>query len=398
MAARAPRRVPSYRLHKRSGQAVVTLDGRDFYLGPFGSVASRAEYDRLVAEWMANGRRLPAAGDAAAPADFTVSELLVAYLEHADTYYRRKDGTPTTEPASIRQTIPPLRRLYGATPARDFGPLALKAVRRAMIDDDLCRNEVNKRVGRVVRIFKWAVENELVPAAVYHGLKAVAGLRAGRSEARETAPVRPVPEAFVQAVRPLVARQVRAMIHLQLLTGMRPGEVCQMRTCDLDTSGAVWVYTPVCHKTQHHGKERPIYLGPRAQDILRPWLRLDTTAHLFSPAEAMDERRAARRAARKTKVQPSQRARRRKARPRRAPGSCYTTKAYHHAIRAACKRAGIDPPWHPHQLRHNAATALRREFGLDVARTVLGHSSPAVTQVYAEADRAKAADAMARVG
>ncbi len=56
------------------------------------------------------------------------------------------------------------------------------------------------------------------------------------------------------------------------------------------------------------------------------------------------------------------------------------------------------PNWHPHQLRHNAATRLRREFGLDVARAVLGHSSPAVTEVYAELDQAKAADAMARIG
>jgi integrase len=56
------------------------------------------------------------------------------------------------------------------------------------------------------------------------------------------------------------------------------------------------------------------------------------------------------------------------------------------------------PQWHPHQLRHNAATKFRQEFGLDVARAVLGHSSPVVTEVYAELDAAKAAKAMERVG
>ncbi len=56
------------------------------------------------------------------------------------------------------------------------------------------------------------------------------------------------------------------------------------------------------------------------------------------------------------------------------------------------------PKWHPHQLRHNAATRLRKEFGLDTARAVLGHSSTAVTEVYAELDRDKAAHAMARIG
>ena len=59
------------------------------------------------------------------------------------------------------------------------------------------------------------------------------------------------------------------------------------------------------------------------------------------------------------------------------------------AIARACKRAGV-PRWHPHQLRHNAATWLRKEFGLDVARVILGHSSPVVTEVYAEMDREKA--------
>jgi integrase len=56
------------------------------------------------------------------------------------------------------------------------------------------------------------------------------------------------------------------------------------------------------------------------------------------------------------------------------------------------------PPWHPHQLRHNAATWLRREFGLETARVVLGHASADVTEGYAEADFGKAAEAMGRVG
>jgi integrase len=56
------------------------------------------------------------------------------------------------------------------------------------------------------------------------------------------------------------------------------------------------------------------------------------------------------------------------------------------------------PDWHPNHLRHNAATALRKEFGLDVARVILGHSSPAVTEVYAEVDREKAMVVMERVG
>jgi integrase len=67
------------------------------------------------------------------------------------------------------------------------------------------------------------------------------------------------------------------MIQFQRLSGMRPQEVCSMRTIDVDTSGRVSVYTPETHKTEHHGRERRIYLGPSAQVILRPWLRPELT-------------------------------------------------------------------------------------------------------------------------
>ena len=385
-------RTPSYRLHKPTGKAVVTLAGRDFYLGRHGSEESRVEYDRLVAEWLVSGRRLPAS---VAEPEVTVNELMLAYFRHAQGYYL-KDGKPTSEVRNIGIAIRPVRNLYGHSPARNFGPLALKAVRQALIESGICRNEVNKRVRHTIRAFKWAAAEEMIPASVYHGLQAVTGLRRGRSEARETAPVKPVPEAFVDAIRPYVSRQVWAMVQIQSLAGMRPGEVCIMRTQDVDTSGRVWVFTPGSHKTQHHGKERRIYLGPQAQAILRPWLRPELSAYLFSPADVVAERKAELRRNRKTPVQPSQR-NRAKPKPQRKAGDFYETDAYRRAIARACKAADV-PDWHPHQLRHNAATRLRKEFGLDAARAVLGHSSTSVTEIYAELDGAKAEEAMARVG
>src|SRR5206468_2863328 len=125
----------------------------------------------------------------------------------------------------------------------------------------------NQRVGRIVRLFKWAASEELVPAGVYLGLKCVSGLPKGRTRARETEPVRPVGDEAIEAILPHVSRQVRAMIELQRRTGMRPGEVVIMRTCDVDTSGEVWVFTPGDHKTAHLGRERKIYLGPRAREV-----------------------------------------------------------------------------------------------------------------------------------
>jgi integrase len=266
-----------------------------------------------------------------------------------------------------------------------------------MIDAGLARTTINQRVGRVVRLFKWAVESELVEPAVYQALRAVRGLPKGRSAAHEPGPVRPVPEADVQAIRPHVARQVWAMVELQRLTGMRPGEVTAMRTGDLDTTGPVWAYTPPRHKTAHHGRGRTVYLGPRAQEVLRPWLRADPGAHLFSPREAVEERQAERRRRRRTPLTPSQLARKRVGTPGRPPGERYTTRTYHHAVKYGCRRAGV-PAWHPHQLRHNAATRLRSEFGVEVARVILGHGRLEATEIYAEADRAKALSVMEQAG
>src|SRR5262249_20093207 len=92
-------RVPSYRLHKQSGQAMVTLtDGlggrRDVLLGEYGTTQSRAEYARVLAEWEANGRRCPRPGATRADG-LTVSELILAFWNHAEQHCRRPDGTTT---------------------------------------------------------------------------------------------------------------------------------------------------------------------------------------------------------------------------------------------------------------------------------------------------------------
>jgi integrase len=143
------------------------------------------------------------------------------------------------ERQNLIYALRPLKTTYGRLPAAEFSPLKLKAVRQAMIDSGWCRNEVNQRIGRIKRFFGWAVENEHLPPGVLHGLRAVRGLSRGLTEAREAPPVKPVPEAFVNAVKKRQSPHVWAMIGFQRFTGMRPGEVCTMRTADIDTSAAV---------------------------------------------------------------------------------------------------------------------------------------------------------------
>ncbi len=84
--------LPKYRKHRASGQAIVTIGGRDFYLGPYGTKASRLEYDRVICQWLENGRQPILDEDETA--GITVLEILDRFWQHAKTYYRR-DGKPT---------------------------------------------------------------------------------------------------------------------------------------------------------------------------------------------------------------------------------------------------------------------------------------------------------------
>lgn len=147
---------------------------------------------------------------------------------------------------------------------------------------------------------------------------------------------------------------------------------------------------PARHKTEHHGIERLIYLGSRAQAIITPYLLRPTKAYLFSPKDAV---RQTRERLRRGNNPPKKR----RPSPKRIPGNRYTRRSYYSAIKRGCEKAGIEV-WGPNRLRHSAATYPRKRFGIEAARVVLGHRSSAVTEVYAELDRAKAADIMVEVG
>jgi integrase len=400
----SPTRTPSYRKHKPTGQAVVTLNGRDIYLGRHGSKESKAEYDRLIAEWLVAGRRLPVRES------LSVNELALAYWRWAISYYRwGKHGG-----YNLKDVLRIAKELYGHTPAVEFGPLALKACRQKMTEKDWCRTYVNAQVDRLRRMFRWAAAEEMLPASVYEQLHTVEGLRRGRTDVREGRKVKPVALEHVEATLPFLPPTVQAMVRFQLLTGCRPAEVCLVRPIDIDLKDPTcWAYRPHKHKTEHYDQERVILIGPRAQDVLRPFLGTKVDGYCFSLAAAEAERSAKRRQARKTKVQPSQAKRVRKTNRKRAPGDHYDVTSYRNAILRACAKADakahednpaivaeqpLVPAWKPNQLRHARATELRKVAGLDVCKTILGHNKVETTQIYAEKDLAAAKDLVAKIG
>jgi integrase len=423
---RLVRMVPRYRKHRPSGQAVVVLSGQTFYLGPHGTKASKHEYDRLVMEWLARGRQpLRRDGDVD---ELAVVELIDRYDQWAVGHYIRRRGKVASEVHALRSAARHLRQLYGRELINEFGPHMLKAVRESMIRAGWARGTINSQVERIVRMFRWGVEEELVRGDTLQALDAVRGLQAGRSKARETIPVGPVADAVVNATFEHLPPIVADMVRLQRLTGCRPEEVCTIRPCDVDTSSDVWKFRPPVHKTTHQGRERVIFIGPKGQDVLRPYLLRTKESYCFVPAESERKRREAAHDRRVTPLHAGNRpGTNRAASPVRPAGQCYTTGSYRRAIQRACELAfgmpaevrngpADEPPekrksrrelarawresncWSPNQLRHSAATEIRKRFGLEASQVVLGHSAADVTQVYAERDQAKAAAVMAQVG
>lgn len=387
--------VPAYLKHSASGQAITVIrteDGKrkQIYLGQHDSPESHRNYREILARYLN-----PAIGvsepQEAAPSTtrWTVADVVARFLAWADTYYRGPDGVSTREYPNFHAAAALLLQLYRDEAAVDFGPLKLKQVRELMVERGWSRRTVNMQTRRLKQVFKWAVENELVPGETFVRLQAVAGLKRGRTPAREPDPVHPVAWPDVEIILPHVPRIVSVMILLQWHTGMRPNEVVQIRTADVDRSGPVWIYKPRQHKNAYRGHTREIYIGPEGQKVLQPYLRADPEAFLFQPIEVAEERSKRRRVDRKTPLWPSHMrllAARLREDPQRAPGERYSTASYRRAIHRACAAAKIDQ-WSPNRLRHARATEVRRRFGLEAAQVILGHASADITQVYAERDR-----------
>jgi integrase len=317
-----------------------------------------------------------------------IGSLVGAYLDFARTYYLDASKQPGREVENVKRALTHLVDVYPTLPPEEFGPLKLKEVREAMIKTGLSRGVINQRVGVIKRMFKWAASEELVPVNVYHGLQSVDGLKRGRSEAKETDPIVAIAEAHVYAVLPHATPVVAAMIELQLLTCMRSGELVIMRPMDLETTGKIWQYRPATHKTAYRGHQRVVAIGPRGQEIIKPFLKRKLDAYCFSPAEAMQQYRDGHYRA-GTKM-PSD------------LGERYTTRSYANAVQYAIKAAREAKvkveSFHPHQLRHTAATRIRKELGLDAARAALGHRNLKIADDYAELDQALAGKAAAKLG
>ena len=239
----------------------------------------------------------------------------------------------------------------------------------------------------------------MIPADNYIAIKCVDPLKRGRCKAPEAKAISIVANSLVDATVQLLTPVVADMIRFQKLVGCRPGEIVRITPAMVNRTEDVWTIELTEHKTAYRGKSRTLYLGPKAQSIIEPYLLRNGDAACFSPQESERQRLDAKHAARVTPPsygnKPGSNKLSRK--PRKAPGRCYTSSTYARAIKYACQRGKLEH-WHPNQLRHSAATAIRKEFGLEAAQLILGHSGADITQIYAERDSAKAIEVAKAVG
>ena len=370
--------LPSYLLHKSSGQARVRLGGKEHLLGPFGSEQSRIRYGELIAKFaagvpvdpLADSNRGTFRGTGNDDPGPSVAELILAFLAHAETHYV-KNGQPTSEQDCIRSAVRPLRELYGMTPAKDFGPLALKAVRAKLVEAGLCRNTVNIHVSRIRHVFRFAVANEMIPAGVLTRLEAVEPLLAGRTKAPDHRPRTAVAQDKIDAVREQVGPLVRDLIDLQLLTGSRSGELLMLTTATINRTGEVWTAQLANHKTVHHGHRRTLHFGPRAQLILAKYLKADPAKPLFAITRGAYCRAT---------IRGCERAFGLPVELRRISKNLPT--AEREKRRRLASEWREENCWSPHWLRHTAATRVREQRGIESTQAMLGHSATAMTEHY----------------
>lgn len=389
-------RLPKLCRNKTRDRAFVLERGKRIYLGKWGAPETEAAYQLYIHNLTSRGPREPIEG-----AGVTIIELAAAFFEARAEYYV-KNGKQTNQLARFRTACEFPVKYYGSTVANEFGPKRLLECRNLMeTSGRFSRRYINTLITCFRSVVKFGVERELVRPETLTALQAIAPLKRGRSVAGELPPVQAVDARIVETTCEALAPTIAAMVRLQRYTGMRPGEVCQMRAGDIFVGGGeIWIYTIRSDKTDYRRPEwakKRVPLGPKAQAILTPYLiekEGEPDAFLFSPEAAAQERALELRRARKTPATKQTRDRDARQKVRRyAP--CYDAGTYGRAIARATKALGL-PRWSPNQLRHLYATEIRAKFGLEASQLMLGHSNANVTQIYAERDFNKAIE-IARV-
>lgn len=300
--------------------------------GDYNSPESLAAFHRMCQHVAITGE-LPAE----APPELTVASLCERFEVYAAVRY-----SGSNEARNLGYAVKELVAIFADVPAVKFGPASLKVVRARIVERGLCRATANRRAKQIVQIFAWAVEEELIGPDVWQALKAVRPIPKGRDGSFDYDPIRPVDLEQYRRTIEAIAPHYRVALEVQRMTGMRSGELLAMRPQDVDMLGTHWFYRPVHHKTRHAIGDKIIGIPEPAAVLLVANMPKDYTCRWFP----------------------------------------WRVDSHYHAVCRVCDKLEI-PRWHPHRLRHNAATIIEQAFGSrEPARILLGHTNEKTTGKY----------------
>jgi len=368
----------------------------------YGSDEAQESYNKLVAEWLARGRKLPnhpkrkpRRATIAEVSDtgvevLTVGQLVGQYQEWAERRY-----TNSNQAEIIFYALRPMTECYGSLPACEFSPNKLRAVRSLMVERQWTRSNLNRAISLVRGAFGWGVSHELIPESIHAALRLVEPIPYGAEGVKESQPKELVSDEMIEAIRPYLSRQVYSLLRLAMLSGARMGELVQLKPGLLnpvEVDGVrILEFSPPVFKTKYRGLARVVRFGPRSAMIINPFLNRGDDEFLFSPREAESERRKKMHKLRVTPLSYGNRpGTNRKENPQWKPGNCYSTCSVRKSIRRAVNTYNRHNPdnqiemFTPHRLRHSALTRMRNEYGFEAAMAAAGHSSPSMTQLYTE--------------
>jgi len=367
-------------------QAFSWHNGKRIYHGVWASPEAEKSYKRFIARLLESPEflRLDRTDDV------FVAELADSFT---DFIAPRLDKSHTNH---FKIVIGFLVERYGELAVDDFSPKRLRLVRDLMIQTGrFCRSTINDYTRRIIRIFQWGAEEELVDPSMAIALKTVKSLRKGEQGTFDRPPRQNVPDDVVRRTLPFFSSPtVSAMVQTQRLTGCRPSEIFNMRVGEIDTTrdSELWYYTPGSYKTGHFVGAIEFPLGKPEQDLIAPYLVGKRPEQaVFSPRTAMQEKSKRQRAERKSKLTPSQRERdrQRAEKPASDVGEFYDKDSYRRAVEYAIKKANRHlpegekvPHWTPYMLRHSAATATELSDGEEDAQALLGHTQSSTTKRY----------------
>ena len=381
---------------------------------------TRLEAMQAYARWLVEWENDPDMRDPRAMAEaVTVEDLCHAYLRYAERTYVKR-GRQTTHVWNVARAMQLIADSFGALNVNEFAPPQLAKLR------DQCaagrhRGTVNKWLSIIRAAWRWGAERGDVRPEVAQALDVVRNVRKGTPGSQESAPVQPVAWETVEQTLVHCPEPVQALLKLMWWTGCRPDEACMMRGCDLERGDTVWLYRPdpqelkLAHlEDQQDGHERIIHLGPQAQDVIKPWLVPDLSAHLFRPADTARSastanrytsaslRRAVHRACDAVWPPPGDLALRRVEAKGRKHWRWEQSKERERRLteeqRAELQAWRDAHRWSPNQLRHSRATEVRKRYGAEAARVILGHSNLKTTEIYAERDMQLAAQVAKETG